>query len=405
MSDRSKKILGFIALFTIAGLFAAFIYFALIKAPPSIRPTTGPEVPGAMPGLPSADTGITLPTEVVPEPGFEGLPPSAIADGGLVLTTRLTSSAITSPQLTSDGSIAFYDPADGRFYTIDENGNILPLSDKKFPDAEKVTFADTADVAAIEFPDGTNIIYDFNTAVQTTLPKHWDEFDFDPDGQEVQSKNLTADPNTQSIVITSTDGTRTEVVAALGTKSDSVTLDWSPNDSIIGFSDTGVIQSGGFGRNQIYILGRDGEAAGSIVVEGTHFSSKWSPDGSHIVYSIADRDANYRPVLWYVKATGTNIGTDRKRLGVETPVEKCAFASETLLYCAVPREMPGYAGEDIRLITAPDDVYSVNIATGRSVLVGAPVTDFQMFNLSVSQDGSILYFTDQAGRLNTMRLK
>ncbi|MCH8049705.1 hypothetical protein IH979_03300, partial [Patescibacteria group bacterium] len=333
-----------------------------------------------------------------------GIVPSPIAEGGPVLTVQLTSSAIAAPKLTATGTVAYYDAFDGRFYTIDQNGNILQLSDRKFPDAETVVFADSANIAAIEFPDGSNIIYDFETEIQTILPSHWTEFEFDPNAQEVVSKNLTSDPNRRSLVITSTDGTRTKVIAALGLKEDAVTLNWSPDGNVVGFSATGTVQTG-FGRNEIFLIDTNGEVAGSLVVEGNHFSPLWSPSGSHLLYSVADAANRYRPSLWYVRSSGNDIGADRRRIGVETWIEKCAFASETELYCAVPREVGDYSGEDPRLVTAPDDVYLINLTTGRSTLIGSPVLDLQMFNLSVTPDGSNLYFTDQQGRLNAMRLK
>ena len=103
------------------------------------------------------------------EEEIEGLP-SAIAEGAETFTQQLTSSAVVSPTMIDGAGIAFYNPLDGRFYKIDDSGELIAMSLEQFPDAETVTFADTADIAAIEFPDGSNIIYDFATETQTTLP-------------------------------------------------------------------------------------------------------------------------------------------------------------------------------------------------------------------------------------------
>ncbi|MFH1632044.1 MAG: hypothetical protein ABIA47_03465 [bacterium] len=397
MNQRLKMILGIVALFTSAGLIGFFLYFLMFRSVPVVEEEI-PEEEQVVGGLEGAEEGI----EYEEEEEAEVLFPSEEAEGA-VIPVLLTSSPVTAPTITSDGNIAYYDPSDGRFYTIDSNGNAVALSSDRFPEAETVVFADSADVAVIEFPDGTNIIYDMATGSQTTLPSHWEDFDFSKDGESVASKSMNTDPDSRALVVTSSDGTRTEAIAALGTSASKVTLNWSPDDAVVGFSETGQVQSG-LGRQQIYLIGMDGEATGAIVVEGTNFEAIWAPSGNYILYSVADSGNNYRPSLWYVNASGSNIGSDRTKFSIETWVDKCSFASETKVYCAVPREVTNFSGEDPKLVTAGDDVYLLNLATGRSVLVASPVSEIQMFNVTISPDDSVLYYTDSTGRLNFVRL-
>lgn len=404
MSDRLKMIIKVVGFVLLTALIGFFLYLLFFRGAPSVTPTDegGGTTPSAG-GLPGSEAGAgTGGGGVAEEP--TGLPASPVAEGGPTTTLQLTSSRITSPTITSGNKIAFYDPRDGKFYTIDSNGNIVALSDATFPQAETVVFADDAAKAAIEFPDGSNIIYDFTTDEQTTLPTHWEDFAFSPDTDEVVSKSLGSDVNSRALTITDSDGTRTQIIAALGEAESKVTPSWSPNNNIVAFSETGQLQSG-FGKQEIYLLDTDGEAASSIVVDGSNFSAIWSPSGTAILYSVADTGNDYRAALWYTKATGTDAGSGRRDLGVETWVEKCTFSDESMVYCAVPRTGADSSGMDPRLVKSTDDVYLINVTTGKKTLIGSPVLDLQMFNLSLSDDGSLLYFTDSAGRLNYMRLK
>ncbi len=406
MSDRLKLILKIVGLFALTFLIGFFLYLLFFRGGPSVTPPDeGGETPTTPTGtLPEGVTGGPTTGGGTTTPGGGGLPPSEVADGGPTTTLQLTSSRITSPTITTGNKIAFYDPRDGKFYTIDSNGNITALSEATFPQADSVVFSDSAAKAAIEFPDGTNILYDFQTDQQTTLPSHWEDFAFSPDADEVVSKSLGTDVNSRALTITSSDGSRTQIIAALGNAESQVTPSWSPNNNIVAFSETGQLQTG-LGKREIYLLDTSGEAASAIIVDGSNFSAIWSPAGTAVLYSIANPSNDNRSQLWYTQATGQNAGAGRRNLDVETWVEKCTFANEALVYCAVPRTGAEGSGVDPRLVTAYDDLYSINVATGRTTLVAEPVIDMQMSNLSLSDDGAILYFTDGAGRLNYLRLK
>lgn len=409
MSDRLKMILKLVALFAVAGLIGFFLYLLFFRNPPTVSEPTegeatgGSTLPGSETGGPTTGGGST-PTTGGGTGSTGGLPPSPVANGGETMTLQLTSSAITSPTITSGNKIAFYDKRDGHFYTVDSNGNLVLLSDKTFPEAETVVFSPEAEKAAIEFPDGSNIIFDFTSETQTTLPSHWEDFEFSPDSEEVVSKSVGNDINSRALVLTNTDGSQTRVIAPLGENASKVTASWSPNNNVVAFSETGTTQSG-FGRHEIYLIGQDGEAGSNIIVDGENFNATWSPSGDAIMYSVADPNNHFRATLWYTKASGQDAGEGRKRLGVETVVNKCTWSDESTVYCAVPKEGSDNSGVDTRLIRSMDDVYKINVTTGKKTLVAVPALDTQMFNLQISDDGSSLFYTDILGQLNTMRLK
>lgn len=407
MSDRLKRLLVVAGFIGLLGLIAFIIYYFLFRptpiptAPPSVEGNTQGGTSGSLPGsgagsIPSGGTGA------------ESTPPtSPVAEGGATDTTRLTSSEILSPTLSGDGrSMAYYDPADGRFYKINTDGKVTRLSDKQFPDAETITWDTTAEQVAIEFPDGSNVLFAFSTEKQTTLPSHWEEFVFSPDGGAVAAKSIGNSADARALVITNTDGSNTEIVQALGDNADLVDVAWSPNDQVIAFADTGAAAvTGGIGRKMIYPIGKDNENFKGLVVEGLNFHAIWSPDGRKILYDVSGSGSDYKPLLWIVDGTSQTMGDNRASLGLNTWVEKCTFADDDTVYCAVPAKLDTGAGLQPDTNTANDIVYRITLSTGKVKLIGYPSPLTQMTNLTVSDDGAYLYYTDKVGRLQYLRLK
>jgi Tol biopolymer transport system component len=407
MSERQQMALKIAGLIAVAGLMGLVLYFMIFKGGPTINPQApDDETPDTSGGLPTAGEGVPgsgSAGEDDDDGGPGTLTPSPVANGGLTATTLLTTAGIFQPTITSSGTIAYYDPRDGKFYTIDDNGNVVLLSQGTFPFAENVVFSDDAASAVIEFPDGSNVVYDFTTGIQHTLPSHWEEFSFSSDSTEIATKSVGTDPSNRTLVITSADGSNARAIAPLGANDSLVEVDWSPDGNIVGFSRTGASGSA-FGQNEIYLIGEDGEAAGVLIVNGSNFKSIWSPDGANILYSIADAGDDYRASLWYGDSRGDRTGDTRLRLSLKTTVDKCVFASASLAYCAVPLEMPAGGGSASSLIDSPDYLYSIDLPSGRTTLVAIPDLNQQMFNLSLSSDGDQLFFTDGVGRLGLMQL-
>ncbi len=401
---RTKRI-ALIALFIASVVaIAAAIYFLFF------RPLFGPETPvdeeAVTPSgsLPSAQTGA--PSVYTPPTTGRLEQADEIASGGVTQVTQLTSGSILSP--TSCGTEAcFYNPQDDRFYTIDADGNVVSLSSKTFPEASSIVWNDTADKAVIEFPDESNVIYDFVSQTQITLPSHWEDFDFSPTTDEIAAKSIALDPDNRWLVISKTDGTQTETIRALGENEDKVDLNISPNAQIIGFADADTTLTTGLDRQTIIPLGRNDENFEGLTVEGMGFDSLWSPSGRQLLYSVSGSYSDYRPLLWSVSATSSSMGEDRRSLGINTWVEKCVFASEDIVYCGVPTSLPANAGLQPSLYdNEPDNLYRLDLSSGKSSLIAIPSEDVTMEYLSLSSDGSLLYFTDAlTGRLQMIRLQ
>jgi len=408
MSERTKRILvviGFIA--SVFGIGAA-LYFVFFKAPapPATVSPAGEDASGTLPSSGAAGGRVIVPPAGTVT-GTKGLPPAAsVANGGRTTTTAITQSAVSFPTLGSDGkTMNFYNPADKKFYTVDKDGNLVLLSDKEFPSVENAEWNKDSDKAVLEFPDGSNVVYDFTEERQVTLPKHWEDFQFSPVSDEIEAKSMGIDPNNRWLVTTNDDGTNAKSFQALGENADKVTVSWSPNDQVVAFSDTA--DSMGLNRKMILPVGMKGENFRGLTVEGLGFLSLWAPNGKQLLYSVAGDYSFNKPLLWLVDATPASMGENRHSLGINTWADKCVFATSTSVYCAVPRNLPENAGLQRTLyVDYPDNVYKLDTASSKVTLVAVPSKDTTMENLSVSDDGATLYFTGRDdGTLRTMRLK
>jgi len=408
MTDRMKRILFIVGFILSVFVIGFLLYIAFFRSAPVIQPTEQEILDEQTKnGFPTSKDGTqrTIENESTAVTGLTQA--DEIAKGGVTQTIELTTSAIFNPTLSGDGTrVQFYDEKEEKFYAINASGEIVSLSDKKFPSVEKATWDKTAEKAVLEFPDGSNIIYDFSTEKQVTLPKHWEGFDFSPVGDELAAKSIAIDPDNRWIVLSNADGTNVKSIQALGENADKVTVNWSPNDQVVGFSDT-ADGTGSLDRKIMIPLGKNQENFKGLTVEGLHFSSSWAPDGKQLLYSVSGSYSNYRPLLWTVEATSSSMGKNRKSLGLNTWVEKCTWSNQTTAYCAVPQNLPENAGlQPVVFENLPDSLYKIDLTTGTSSLVAIPSERKSMKQLFVTKDESALYFTNvQTGKLEFLKLK
>lgn len=408
MSERTKRILLIIGFIASVIAIAWMLYSLFFKTEPS--PATVEETSTAtVTGLPeSLEAQIRAQEAIRDSAGTSRLEEADdVARGGLTQTTVLTTGDVAHVALSQDGTaMNYYNAADGRFYTIDAEGNVVALSNKQFPEAENVEWNKDSAKALIEFPDGSNIIYNFDTERQVTLPSHWEDFDFSPVSDEVLAKSIALDPTNRWLVITSDDGSSTKSIQALGENESKVDVNWSPNNQVVAFAKTAEAIQGGLGREMIYPVGKNKENFKGLVVEGIGFDSLWSPNGKQLLYSVSGSYSDYKPLLWIVDATSSTMGDNRRSLTVNTWVDKCIWASATTLYCAVPISLPSNAGLQRNLYENESDaLYRLNLAAGTSTLLAVPSKETPMNNLRVSTDETLLYFTNSDDHLEVMKLK
>jgi len=372
------KRIGVMALFVLAVFFFGFFIYYFFWLPilgPAAPIQTATTTTGVLPG---AGTGGSRATTT----GAGGLP-SSITQAG----TTATGAGITQPILgvqpadilvndptqfssvTKSGQIVYYNSKDSKFYRVDASGNIIALSDQQFFNVSNAVFDHAGGKAVLQYPDGSNTIYDFATGKQITLPKHWQDFQFAPSDQEIVFKNIGLDPENRFLVTAKYDGTNLRIIEPIGENADLVHPNWSPNNQIIATYNT----SKDANTSEIFFMGQNNENFKSLTVEGRDFRGTWSPDSNRMLYSVYDPNNNYAPQLWISDASGDNIGNNRQKISLNTWADRCTFAGNDIALCSAPQTMPYGAGLEPQVLAGiPDQVWAINLQTGQTALVAQP---------------------------------
>ena len=305
--------------------------------------------------------------------------------------------------MAKDGSLMYYNKDKDRFYRLTDDGRTELLTDKAFYNVSDITWSGDKDKAILEYPDGSNILYNFNTKKQVTLPKHWKDFSFSPTSQDIVFKSMGVNEENRWIAVSNDDGSRATRVEHLGRKDSNVVLDWSPNNQMVGMVYEGTDKN----RQELYFIGLNHENFKSTTIEGRGFQSQWTPEGDRLLYSVYHSQNDFNPSLWVVNVEGNNIGSGRRNIGLETFADKCSFASDEIVYCGVPKTMkegtglfPGLAND------TADYLYKVNLRTGSKTLIADPYGDYRITDMQISPDGKNLYFIDGfTDKLHSIKLK
>jgi hypothetical protein len=328
---------------------------------------------------------------------------SPVASGGVTKTTTVVQSPSLNPTLSRDGgSVQFYNQSDGKFYIVNDSGDLIALSNKVFHNVSNVEWAPNKTKAVIEYPDGNKIVYDFTTERQVTLPKHWEDFSFSPDSTKLVNKSLGIDPDNRWLIVSNSDGSQSRAIEFIGTNDNIVIPSWSPNNQYVGMYTKGI----DFTRTEVFFIGQNDENFKSTTVEGWGFEGKWSESGDKLLYSVYSPNDDLKPKLWIVNSSVDSIGVNRTSLQLETWAEKCSFSGNSTVYCAVPNELPKGAGLYPQLAeNSYDNLYRINIQTGQRELIAIPDTAYNVSSLIVSQDQRTIFFTDNTtGRIHKIDL-
>jgi hypothetical protein len=413
-----KKIL-FIILFvavTVGIGYALYATFFRAAVTPVTEPVANVNAPGG--ALPVANVGggaAAVGGGALPAPGGQvpsaAVTPavvptvSAIAAGGPTVVTPVVVSPAIGASVSKGGTLSYYDRADGKFYRRLADGTVQSLSSKVFYNVDKAVFDPAGNRAVVTYPDGTKTMYDFSSDTQVTLPRHWDDFAWSTQGDRLVAKSLAVDQDSRFLVIASPDGSSARAVQELGANADKVTVAWSPTGQVVALAATG--EPCGFDCSEIFLIGQNKENYKTLKAPGLGFIPQWTPTGDQLLFSVASDASDMRPQLWLVDASGDDVGRNRRSLAVNTWADKCTFASDTVAYCGVPRELPRGAGLNRAAAAGlPDDLYRVDITSGLVSRVAVPEGSHDMSNLQVTPDGTTLYFNDADTQfLYSVRLK
>jgi len=306
-----------------------------------------------------------------------------------------------SANVKSD-SLNFYDYDNQQFYKLDEYGNQIPLSDKKFYKVQDVTWSPVEDKAILEYPDGSTIFYDFEKEEQHSLPNNWMNFDFNSTGEQIAFIEDDVQADYRWLSIANPDGTNKTLLEHLGENADKVQVGWSPNQQVI--AQYPVIDN--MSRSTIYSLGQYGENFQAIYVDGADVKTEWSPTGNSLLASAYSPQTDFKPQLEIVSYNPTtNEAESKKTINLNTWADKCTYKDEYTILCAVPTEMMSGAGmqPDVMKFT-PDDLYEIDVKTGATKKIMKNVQDYTMSNLTMGTNNQLYFIDDNDGTLNKIYL-
>ncbi len=388
-----------ILLLTVAGLVGYGLYYFFIKTSQIGQNTDGANPPSSTAGqFPESGVKTTSTVNTAVGPNGELLPVSSIIQSENPTyykpsqTNQILSETATNPSLSNGGDFRYYSADDGKFYRITPNGETKQLSDQVFYNAQKVTWAKNKNQAVIEYPDNSKIIYNFDTNKQVSLPKHWQDFSFSGDGNQIAAKSLGLDPSSRWLITANTDFTGAKFIEPMGENADKVIINWSPSQQVVAFSQTGEPQGGE--RREVLFIGLNGENFKSAIVEGAGFSPQWSSSGKKLLYSVYNSRSDFKPELWLTDAYGDSIGDNRKLLQLNTWADKCTFANDETIYCAVPNELPTGAGLSREVARySSDSLYKIDLKTNTKTPISLNA-DYNISNIFYDAAKNKIIFTD-----------
>ncbi len=420
---KSRRILLIIVFILLVIAFGALIYFVFLRD--IVQPTNTNDNTNQSGNLPTnttlPNTNIVngVPTNTISNAnslvntrivGNVNIGPSQIADGGETRTSVVEFANAQGFTATPDGnSLRYYDRDTGQFYLLDALGNRVLLSDNIFPQAESISWSPADNRAIITFPDGRNIIYDFDREDQISLPSSWNDITFSPGGDALGFKNDSDVESERWLAVSADDGSEVRAIEPLGDQANNVDVNWSPTGQVLATYREALNGT----AQQIILIGTQGENFKSITTTGRGFEGTWSPSGSQLLYSVYSSDTRFNPVLYLVDATGDNVGANTINLGLQTWSSKCTFAhTESAAYCAVPRFLPDGSGiVPEAAVDTNDTFYKIDLQTGQRTPIAIPTlttgdSDYTATNLVVSGTDQVLYFTDaNTGNIFSFRLR
>lgn len=413
-SNIDKKKLFLVAAIILVIVVLIYIIYLIWRPAKPLLPTNvnapGPSgfpvgVPG---GVNVGEIGeITLPPteEVIPPPAGGEIAP-IIAGGGPALAPVVVSETTAFPA-ASGNTVRYYDPRDCRFYELSGDGSKTPLTDASYCSVQQLIWSPNTASAVLEFPDGSNIVYDFKNKKQYTLAREMAEFSWSPDASKIAGKYMGDDWGDRWVVTVNSDGSALTGVEPMGDNADKVNVEWAANNQVIALSRTG--EPAGVFTQQVLLVGFNQENFKGLYIDGRGFQPKWTPDGKRLLYSVFNDKTGFRPSLWLVDAAPDRVGLNKQNLNLATWADKCNL-SGSYAYCAVPTDLPEGAGLVRELAAdATDSVWRVDLTTGATNLLATPVTatgdGVAVANLTLSGDGKWLYFTDDRGQLRSLKLR
>lgn len=401
MNNLDWKKIGLIALFIFTiGVFAFFIYFFFVKtiflSPTEPAVTDINQIDDGQ--LPIGDSGNLnrigdlnninglIPSNINSDPTISE--PTDQARQDIIIPQTFGSLSSLYPSVQANGEIVYYNTEDGKLYRVDQNGNISEFSSKVFYNVSNISWSPNQNRAILEYPDGSNIVYDFEENKQYTLPKHWTDFSFSATGQQIAFKSIGLDIENRYLAVANYNGSQTKTLERIGGVENKFTVNWSPNNQIVAtFTDYRDAR-----RSEIYFIGQNNENFKLMLAEGRGFNGIWSPDGNQMLYSVYSSATDYKPQLWIADTAANQIGNNRRSIDLYTWADKCSFTNPEKIYCAVPQSLPYGIGLDRSVAQNTGDIiYEINLNTGVKKIIADPLGNDSIDEILTVDQNYIIY--------------
>ena len=393
LDERQKKIIFAIFFITASIGFGYVLYRMLFPTTSILSPIPGEQ--GINNGLPSAGLGSpATSTESVQQPGTLQPSTPSIREAPVSATTHLLNDAETlhvSPG--ADGqTLRYYNPDDGRFYRVNPDGTTQAMGERQFFNVTASSWGKVSDKSILTFENGNHGYYNFDTKQYVPLPNYWQGFQFSADDSLVGAKSIGVDPNNRFLITSKPDGTELKAVEAVGENADLVHVNWTPNSQVIAWSETADPQADG---QQILMVGLHKENFKGLQAPGQGFQPLWSPSGKTILFSVWNEASQNKPDLWISSGDTATMGSGRKNLHLETWADKCAWGSDSVIFCAVPQDLPPNAGIDRSIAQGLlDSIYKIDLNSGMMQKISTPSQNRSVTHPVVSKDMKKLSFID-----------
>lgn len=419
LTNLPLKKIGLGVLFAAIATAAGFgIYYLFFRAPEQAPPVNEAvnEI-GGLPGLPAEAPA----NQIINEAPVNALPPTAgvpervtkieapegvdrIARGEITqVTTNFPRTAEAITVANGQRDPYFYNQEDGYFYKVSPQGTLSKLSNTNYPNVEEIAWSPNGDKAILEFPDGSNVLFNFKNNKQVTLPDSWQDFSFNEQGSKIAFKDVNVNLDHNFLAIANPDGSQQKYLEPIADQSNRVQINWSPSGHVVAT----YYEAKNSTNAEIFLIGQNGENYRSIDAKGFGVESKWLPDGKRLVYNSYNLENDNKPSLHIVDAYGDRIGYNHNDLGVNTWIDKCTFQGKNTMYCAVPKYLPENAGFQPAIADdIPDYIYKIDLNTGAKAIIAEPELTYSINSMRVSEDGKYLYFTDKSsGSVHYIQLK
>ncbi len=305
----------------------------------------------------------------------------------------------------SGGNLIAFSPQRGAFVQIDNQGHVDPLGEFQFSDVLGVNWSHDRSNALIEQSNGAKTLYNIQTKKQQTLPNQWSDIQFGPNNDSLVFKNTGTTVDGNWLASTNLTNGSLTLLRALGDNADSVEVNPSPDGSI---SALGAIPTDGTSQD-LYFIKKTGELSPAVSIKGGFFQSQWSPNSRWLLFSTADLQKQFKPLLWLGVGGGAKQG-QYTPLPLNTTAEQCTFTSRsTSIICSVPdsSSLSGYGiSKGSSIPDVPHRVVSLNLTDGSIKTLYTPPTSSVLVKPVVTADDKTLYITNRTtGQLESISLQ